>query len=104
MTEDAESAPPPLPPGPANGRILPSLARATLPGSARAAICATLRDGGRQISGIERPGSTICGASARAASPKWLETPEHVEVNKIDLSSEVMARMADPFSCTGCSR
>ncbi|PIE08676.1 MAG: hypothetical protein CSA74_01175 [Rhodobacterales bacterium] len=63
--------------------------------SGTAAICISLRDGRRQISGIERPGATVCGPMAHEDSPAWLEALEPVEICEIDLSHDIEALQQD---------
>ena len=61
-----------------------------------AAICYTLSDGRRQISAIERAGSTLGGPMARAESPIWLEAVEPTRVCEIDLSADLAALRDEP--------
>ncbi len=55
-----------------------------------AAICIALQDGRRQISGIERAGTTVCGPMAHVDSPSWLEALEPTRVCEIDLSEDIV--------------
>ncbi len=64
--------------------------------SGTAAITTNLRDGRRQISGIERTGSTICGPMAHEDSPIWLEALEPCEICEIDFSDEMPVLQDDP--------
>ncbi len=64
--------------------------------SGTAAICTMLKDGRRQITGIERAGSTICGPMAHEDSPIWLEALEPSRICEIDLSDDIVALQDDP--------
>lgn len=63
--------------------------------SGTAAICNALRDGRRQISGIERAGTTVCGPMAHVDSPSWLEALEPTQVCEIDLSDDIVNLQQD---------
>ncbi len=63
--------------------------------SGTAAISTNLRDGRRQISGIERTGSTICGPMAHEDSPIWLEALEPCRICEIDFSADIGALQDD---------
>ena len=57
--------------------------------SGTAATCTTLQDGRRQISGIERPGSTLCGPMASEDRPTWLEALEPAQICEQDFSAQL---------------
>ena len=61
-----------------------------------AAICTALKDGRRQITGVERAGSTICGPMAHEESPTWLEALEPSQICEIDLSGDIGLLQDDP--------
>lgn len=61
-----------------------------------AAITTNLRDGRRQISGIERTGSTICGPMAHEDSTIWLEALEACEICETDFSDDMPVLQNDP--------
>lgn len=60
-----------------------------------AAICTTLTDGRRQITGIEQAGSTICGPMAHENSPIWLEALEPTQICEIDMALDMAVLEAD---------
>jgi len=64
--------------------------------SGTAAISSNLRDGRRQISGIEYAGSTICGPMAHEDSPIWIEALEPTRICEVDLSDRMGALQKDP--------
>ena len=64
--------------------------------SGTAAITTNLRDGRRQISGIERTGSTICGPMAHQDSTTWLEALEPTEICETDFSEDMAILQNDP--------
>jgi CRP/FNR family transcriptional regulator len=61
-----------------------------------AAICTMLKDGRRQISGIERSGDTICGPMAAPETPIWLEALEPATVCELDFENNAAALRQDP--------
>lgn len=54
-----------------------------------AAVCTTLPDGRRQITGIEHVGNTICGPMAGDDSPTWIEALEPCTICEQDFSSQM---------------
>lgn len=64
--------------------------------SGTAAITTNLRDGRRQISGIERAGSTICGPMAHEDSTIWLEALEPTSICEADFSEDMAELQNDP--------
>ncbi len=53
------------------------------------AVCNGLPDGRRQISALEWPGSTICGAAATIDNPVWLEALEPSKICEMDFSGRM---------------
>lgn len=64
--------------------------------SGTVAITANLSDGRRQISGIERTGSTICGPMSHEDSTNWLEALEPTEICEVDFSEDMAVLQDDP--------
>ncbi|MCI2399647.1 Crp/Fnr family transcriptional regulator [Aliiroseovarius subalbicans] len=64
--------------------------------SGTAAICVSLPDGRRQITGIERAGGTVCGPMANEDSPVWLEALESCQICELDLGANMAELQGNP--------